>query len=97
MQYSFVVEHYQDESETLHQSIEIPCAVPKEYYHRYASFIRTQINPHLKWLHEIWYLDKNRKILYIEKYNIDGHFIKREEPWMPDLDNNKHKYSSGLI
>ena len=95
MQYKFIIEKYKDPNETLYQAFEIPCYMGKEEFYKYRAFIRTQVNPNLTWMYEITYLDKNRKVLYWDLFDIDGKFIKRDEPW--SFDSNKRKYKAGLI
>lgn len=91
--YSYIVEKYTDVHKTLEQAICINANQPDEYFHRERAFMRTQINPNLTWLYEIMYLNEARQPLYWEIYDIDGNFVKRDEPWF--LENNKNKYSKG--
>lgn len=90
--YSYIVEKYTDVHKTLHQAFEIPCDMPKEEFHRCRAFYRTQVNPNLTWLYEIMYLDGARKVLYWETFDIEGNFIKREEPWVL---GKSSRYSKG--
>ncbi len=91
MQTEFIVEKYCDPRKTLFQAIEIPIDAEENLRNQYRGLI----NRDLTWLHEIMYLDKNRKWIYSELYDIDGNFIRRDEPWK--FDNNKNRYTAGVV
>ncbi len=91
MQIEFIVEKYCNPQQTLFQAIEFSIEAEERVRNQYRSLI----NKDLTWLHEIMYLDKNRKWVYSELYTVDGDFIKRDSPWK--FDNNKNKYTAGCI
>ena len=63
----YLIEKYRDEHNTLHQAIMIDLDMNKQSNGEELRFTRGQINPNLTILYETYHLDKNYKLLDMQR------------------------------